>query len=115
MENNNQKPEDIERILRDYQNVQQQLRTAMLQTEQLNARKIELSTAADEVKKATGKVYFTIGGITVETTKDKAAADISEKTETVDIRLHSLEKQINELKLKEKQLRDEINKLSGAK
>lgn len=71
-------------------------------------QKSELARAKEEVDGANGKVYITVGGVIVETNKDKALADIKEKTELSDVRINSLTKQLNELKAKEKQLGEKI-------
>ncbi|MDE1850286.1 MAG: prefoldin subunit [Candidatus Micrarchaeota archaeon] len=106
-------PQDVERILRDYQMIQEQIRAYSMQVDQLTVQKSELDAAKEEVAKATGKVYVTIGGVIVETSKDTALKNIDEKKESGEIRVQSTTKQLNELKAKEKKLRDEITALSS--
>ncbi|MDE1851037.1 MAG: prefoldin subunit, partial [Candidatus Micrarchaeota archaeon] len=81
--------------------------------DQLTVQKSELDTAKDEVAKATGKVYVTIGGVIVETNKETALKNIEEKKESGEVRVQSTSKQLGELKAKEKKLRDEITALSS--
>jgi prefoldin beta subunit len=102
---------EAEKTVRDYQMVQEQLRMATMQLEQLQVQKAELSRAKDEVSVSGGKVYITVGGVIVETTKDKALADIKEKAELADVRVASLNKQLTELKSREKQLGEKITQL----
>lgn len=102
---------DAEKTVRDYQNVQEQLRGAMLQLDQLRMQKAELERAKEEVSGTSGKVYITVGGVIVEAGKDKALTDIKEKSELADVRIGSLTKQLNELKAKEKQLGEKITQM----
>jgi prefoldin beta subunit len=107
----NQGESEAEKIVRDYQIVQEQLRAASMQIEQLQMQKSELARAKEEVGGSSGKVYFTIGGVIVETNKEKALSDIKEKTELAEVRITSITKQFNEFKAKEKQLGEKITQM----
>ncbi len=109
-----QKEGEIEKALKDYQILQEQLRASALQTEQLQLQKTELEGARAEIEKATGKVYITIGGVIVETSKEGASKEIASKAELVALRLQTANKQYSELREKEKQLREKISQLSNA-
>lgn len=100
--------QEIERMARDYQTIQEQLRVVSLQLEQLRAQKVDLDRAKAEIDKANGKVYISVGGVIVETTKDKALADIRDKAELGDTRISSLSKQQAELKTREKGIGDKL-------
>ncbi len=100
--------QEIEKMLRDYQQVQEQLRVFAIQLEQLKAQKAELEKANQELGGATGKVYISVGGVIVETTKDKAIADIKDRSELSDTRIQSIAKQYDQIKAKEKQLNEQI-------
>ena len=89
--------------------VQEQLRAAAMQLNQFQGQKSELEKAKAEVEAASGKVYVTMGGVIVETSKEKALGDIKERSELADVRIGSLTKQYNELKAKEKQLGDKLH------
>src|SRR5271170_3648511 len=78
--------QDIEKMVKDYQITQEQLRMYAIQLDQLKNQKAELERAVEEVTKAAGKVYISVGGIIVETTKDKAESDIKERSELSDTR-----------------------------
>ena len=105
--------QDVEKMIRDYQLVQEQLRSVSLQVEQLQVQKSELQAAKEEVGKASGKVYVTIGSVIIETDKETALKNIDEKSESSGIRLQSTNKQLVELKAKEKQLREKITAISN--
>ncbi len=103
--------QDIEKMVRDYQMLQEQLRNSALQLDQLHGAKADLDRAKSEIDKAEGKVYLTVGGVIVETSKEKAQADIKERSELTDVRIQSATKQYNELKTREKQLGEKITSI----
>ncbi|MEM0094843.1 MAG: prefoldin subunit [Candidatus Micrarchaeaceae archaeon] len=110
MENKNPN-EEIEKLARDYQIIQEQLRNTKLQIEQLQIQQTELGIAENEVKNATGKIYRTVGGVIVESDKDSSLKDIAEKKETTGLRIQRLNKQLEELNKREAELRNKILQL----
>ncbi|MDE1846091.1 MAG: prefoldin subunit [Candidatus Micrarchaeota archaeon] len=106
-------PQEVEKMLRDYQMIQEQIRALSMQVEQLAIQKNELQTAKEEVEKSTGKVYVTVGGVIVEAKKDVALKNISEKSESGEVRIQSVNKQLNDYKSREKTLRDKITQVSN--
>ena len=107
----NQTENDAEKLVRDYQMVQEQLRSAAMQLEQLQAQSAEFAKAKEEISVATGKVYITVGGVIVETSKEKALADLKDKSELSEVRIASLSKQLDSFKAKEKQLGEKITQM----
>lgn len=103
--------QEAEKTVREYQMVQEQLRSASMQLEQLQAQKAELEKAQEELSGATGKVYITVGGVIVETTKQKAIEDIKGRSEVNGVRLASMTKQRGELKAKDKQLGEKLTQM----
>ncbi|HVA82587.1 MAG TPA: prefoldin subunit [Candidatus Aquilonibacter sp.] len=110
---NKPSPQEVEKMLRDYQMIQEQIRSFSMQMEQLAIQKNEFQTAKEEIEKAIGKVYVTVGGVIVETNKEAALKNIAEKGESGEVRLQSTNKQLNELKSKEKTLREKITQISN--
>ncbi len=106
--------QDIEKMVKDYQMLQEQLRVYAIQLDQLKNQKAELDRAGEEVSKSTGKVYLSVGGVIVETTKDKAQSDIKDRTELSETRIQSITKLYNEMRAKEKQLNEKITNLYKA-
>ncbi len=100
--------QDLEKMLKDYQVIQDQLRSVALQLDQLQAQKIDMEKAKEELDKAQGRVYITVGGVMVETTKEKALTDISERVSLNKARIDSMNKQYTELRNREKQLNEKI-------
>ncbi len=103
--------QDIEKMVRDYQMLQEQLRNSAMQLDQLQGAKADLDRAKEEIEKAAGKVYITVGGVIVETTKEKALSDIKERSELTEVRLQSANKQYTELKNREKQLGEKLTSM----
>ncbi len=103
---------DIEKLIKDYQSTQAQMRGSAMQMEQYQLQKAEIDTAKAELEKATGKIYSTVGGIMVETNKEEALKNVTEKAEIIQVRLQSSTKQYNDLKAKEQRLREKLTELS---
>ena len=102
---------ELEKLLKDYQILQEQLRSIAMQLEQFQAQKMESERAKEELDKSTGKVYLSVGGVIVETTKEKALSDISDRHSLLETRLTSYNKQYTDLRNKEKTLNEKITKI----
>jgi prefoldin beta subunit len=100
--------QDVEKMLREYQQVQEQLRMFAIQLDQLKAQKAEFDRANQEVGNSTGKVYVSVGGVIVETTKQKALDDLKDRAELSETRIQSITKQYDQLRSREKQLNEQI-------
>ena len=105
---------DIEKMAKDYQLAQEQLRIVTLQLEQLKAQSAELDGAKEQLDKATGKTYTTIGGIMVETDRAKALADVADRAELTKARIQSINKQYVDIKSREKELGEKITEIYKA-
>jgi prefoldin beta subunit len=103
--------QEAEKMIRDYQMTQEQLRAASMQLDQMQMQKAELSKAKEEITGSTGKVYISVGGIIVETTKEKALEEIKSRSEMNDVRITSVTKQYTELKAKDKQLSERLTQM----
>ncbi len=100
--------QEIEKMLRDYQALQEQMRMYAMQLEQLQVGKADLDRAQKEIESASGRVFINVGGVIVETTKDKAITDVKERAEVSDTRIKSTSKQYKDLQEKEKALKEKI-------
>lgn len=109
--------EQLEKLTKDYQNVQMQLQSLALQKIKLSQQKDEFEYAKKELESATGKVYAEMGGLILETTKEQALKNLDEKLESTDMHLSITNKQYDEAVKKEQSLRttllEEINKNPG--
>lgn len=100
--------QELEKLTRDYQMLQEQMQALAMQKEQYTAQKTEQKGAMAEIEKATGKVYLSIGGAIVETAKQEAAKKLKDSQDSVEMRLTIVTRQYDEASKKEKSLRDEI-------
>ena len=103
--------EELEKLLKDYQILQEQLRTAAMQLEQLQGQRTDMERANEELGKSSGKVYMNVGAVIIETTKEKALDEIADRSALSDVRIQSTNKQYTELKNREKQLNEKITQL----
>ncbi|MCL5092946.1 MAG: prefoldin subunit [Candidatus Marsarchaeota archaeon] len=101
--------DQLEKLTMNYQKMQEQLQNIAMQKQQYEAQKQEYKQAEEEIGKASGKVYSTIGGVIIETTKEEALSTIKEKKEFVEMRLNLISKQGDELSKKEAEMRAQIN------
>lgn len=100
--------QELEKLTRDYQMVQEQLQSLAMQKEQFTAQREEHKEAVVELEKAAGKVYVGVGGAIVETTRDDALKKLKERHDAIDMRLTLVNRQFDEFSKKEKSLREEI-------
>ena len=99
---------EMEKLLRDYQILQEQIRSFAIQLDQLHNQKGDLERAKAEIDKSSGKIYITVGGVIVETSKESASNDIEERSELTETRITSMTRQYTELRNKEKQYSERI-------
>jgi prefoldin beta subunit len=102
--------QELEKLTRDYQMVQEQLQGLSVQKEQFAAQKEEQKEALSAVEKATGKVFVALGGAIIETSKEEAIKNLKERQDTAEMRLAIVNRQHEEFAKKEKAMREEITK-----
>lgn len=96
---------ETQQILIELQTFQQQMQTVLMQKESLNIQNMELDKALEELKKATTEdVYKAVGPILIKSTKKDLEKELTEKKETIDLRLKSLQKQEDRIKEKLKEV-----------
>ena len=100
--------EQLEKLTREYQTIQEQLQSLAIQKEQFRAQKEEFKEALEEVEKAKGKLYLTIGGIMVDVDKETATKHLKERQDSNAMRLSITDKQFEDLSKREQSLRTEI-------
>ncbi|MGC8479703.1 MAG: prefoldin subunit [Candidatus Micrarchaeia archaeon] len=103
--------ENIEKLLKEYQLLQEQMRNVAIQLEQMQSQKIELERAKEEVDKSSGKIFLTVGNVIVESSKEKASVEIADRQSLLSIRLQSLNKQYTDMKAKDKQLNEKLTEI----
>lgn len=94
--------EELQKEVQEYQLAQQQLQIIMNQKFQSNMQMNETKDALEELRTAAAgtDVFKSIGRILVKADLGKLKNELSDESETLDVRVKSLEKQ--EKKLKEK-------------
>lgn len=104
-------PNEIEKLSKEYQDVQEKLQALEFQKLQFDAQKQEYDNTENEIINATQKIYMIIGGVMIETTKEKAEENLKEKKESISLRLSIIAKQQETTIQKEKELREELTKI----
>jgi len=106
-------PKEAEDILKELQGVQQQLQTLLYQKQNVSVQKAEITNALKEVEKSKENDMFEIiGTIMIRKKKKKLISDLKEKQEIFELRIKSLDKQINKLSERNKELQNKLVKLS---
>jgi prefoldin beta subunit len=90
--------EDLNRSLVEYENMEKQLEVLLIQKHQLQLQSNETRHALEELKKATGDVYRSVGAVMLHTTKEAAEADLKERQEITDVKLNAITKQEEKLR-----------------
>jgi prefoldin beta subunit len=100
-----------------YQQVQQQLQAVSAQKAQIEAQAKEIDRSLEAINQADDKtqIYRMVGAILIQA-KDRAVLvkEITERKETMEIRLHALEKQEKHLKDRFMELHEQLSKIVGA-
>ncbi|MEM5778727.1 MAG: prefoldin subunit beta [Candidatus Aenigmatarchaeota archaeon] len=100
---------EAQQMLIELQTFQQQMQTILFQKESLNVQNLEIEKALDELKKATTEdVYKAVGPILIKSTKKELEKELTEKKETIDLRLKSLQKQEERIKEKLKESQEKF-------
>ena len=89
---------ELEKSLMEYQNLERQLQTIVLQKHQLQLQLNEVNMAQEELKKTKGEVYKSIGSVMMKSSKDDAEKDLKEKKDLTNIRISTLGKQEEKLR-----------------
>jgi prefoldin beta subunit len=92
------------------QQIQQQLQTILSQKNQYEMAVREANRAQEEIKDAAEEtpMYMSVGSIMVQKNKTVVSAKLTEKVETLELRIKSLEKQEKMLQGKFEQLQAQI-------
>ena len=104
-------PDDLQKKLMEFQDLQRQLQMVSSQKQQLILQSEEIKMAEAELAKAEkGGIYRYIGPLLVETTKADATADLKDKRELFEVRVSVLEKQETKMRPKYDELRADLEK-----
>ena len=102
--------ENMQEKIGQVQLIQQNLENFSNQRQQFQMQETEIETALLEIS-SSGQNYKIIGNIMVLADRDKLRKDLEEKKEMLTIRISSIEKQEEKLKVKAEEIQKEL--LSG--
>jgi len=106
--------EQTQEKISQIQLIQQNLENFSMQRQQFQLQQTEIETALGEIENTT-TTYKIIGNIMVLTDKDKLKKELDEKKEMLNIRINTIEKQEDKLKVKFEELQQEVMKsIEGA-
>jgi len=108
-------PESVKSDIKRYQDVTEKLRLVLLNKQQVQIQLTEVNNALDELQKVDSEtmVFKIIGNLMINKKKEDLINELSERKETLEIRLKSLEKQEKLLKDQLKDLESRIHKKLG--
>ena len=97
-----------------FQQLQQQLQTVSTQKVQMDAQKKEIERTLEELAKAKDDIYRSVGSLLIKVDDREALkAELTDATETIDVRLKAMERQEKTLREKYQSLQETINKAMG--
>ena len=92
--------ENSEEKIMELQLLEQNMNNLLLQKQSIQSQLIEVDNALEELGKNPKQTFKIIGGIMVETTKQKLETDLNEKKEILEIKIKNFDKQEDRLKEK---------------
>jgi prefoldin beta subunit len=104
-------PADIQQKIRNFQVLQANLQSMSEQKFQLEAQLKEIISAKESLQGASDetKIFKSIGGLMVESSKDKAGADLAESEEILNTRIKKLDMTLEKSKANYEKMKTEIN------
>lgn len=97
-----------------YNSVLERLRVVSLNRQQLQAELLEVEEALKELEKVSeDRVYKVVGRIVVSRSKDEIVKELSERKETLTIRVQSLQKQESLLRKQLEELEKKLRRKLG--
>ncbi|MFO7872253.1 MAG: prefoldin subunit beta [Candidatus Undinarchaeales archaeon] len=105
---------EMQKKLAEYQETQQKARMLMSQKQQLQVEKKEAENALDELKgRDKAEVHKSVGSILIKTSKKDVEKELSEKVESLDVRLKSMSEKEKKLTDKLKGIQDRLQGSMG--
>ena len=99
--------EEVQAKIGQIQLIQQNLENFSMQRQQFQIQQTEIEAALGEIEHTT-TAYKIVGNIMVLTDKDQLKKDLDEKKETLNIRINTIEKQEEKLRVKFEELQQEV-------
>ena len=92
------------------QTLEQKMQALLMQKQTFQTQVLEVENALSELKEGTGETYKIIGNIMVATKREELKKDLANRKEVLDLRLKSLEKQEEKIKIDSSKLQSEVMK-----
>lgn len=89
---------NLNKELAEYENLEKQLEVLLIQKHQLQIQQNEVKHALEELGKAGGDIYRSIGSVLIQSSKEDAEKDLSEKADLITVKLSAIEKQEEKLR-----------------
>jgi prefoldin beta subunit len=108
-------PPQIQNQLAQLQQVQQQAQSLAMQKAQMESLQNESQMALEELGKLTDDaiIYRTVGELQIRTGKEEAIAKLTEKVETLSLRLQSISRQEERISKRFTQLQEQLEQAMG--
>ena len=107
---------DINEMIKRLQQMQQQLQVLMFQKQNVQVQQAEVENALKEVESGEQTdLYEIIGTVMIKRNREDLLKSLKEKNEILELRLSTLDKQINSLSASAKRLQDEVISMSKTK
>lgn len=94
--------------IQELQALEQNFQALLIQKQTFQIENNETKTALEEIEKTKSDVFRVIGQIMVKSDKKALKKELSEKNDLIKLRVTSIEKQENELRIEIERLRNEI-------
>ena len=106
-------PKETEKDINEFQSLQNQLQMVLIQKQQVKMQLDDIDSAVEELKEAKGEVFKAAGSILVQSNKDDVTKELSEKKDSLNVRLNVLSKQEEKLRSRLIELKNKIEKAAG--
>lgn len=104
-------PPNVQNQLMQFQQLQQQLQMIVYQKQQIETQLKEMEKALEEMEKSTSNEVFKMaGGILVKREKEEVKAELTEKIETLKLKITSLGKQEEKMQKRLVELQENLQK-----
>jgi len=104
---------ETEQQIAEFQGLQGQLQSVMIQKQQVQTQVDELAQASEELKSAKGAVFRSAGTLLIQSTREEAEKDVAEKKELYSVRANALSRQEERLKARLTELKQKLEQVLG--
>ena len=110
-------PPQLRHQLAQYQQAQQQAQALGLQRQQLELALRETERALEELEKVEedATVYKSVGGILIKANRDQLKQELTERKETLDLRIKTVERQEGRIIERLKEMREKLQEALKAR